>query len=330
MQAVIMPTDRCNLRCKHCLRSQYKDEDLSLNDLRLFLSEFECNLLGYDFCLTGGEATLHREFSNILEILGEYDFTGSIVTNGQNLEGINEIVNYKKIFNYVLISLEGPIASVNDSIRGRGSFEKAVHAIKILKANGIKVHIRNTLNAKNIDYIEEMFVFARKLKIDLLNFSIIQPCKNGLKNNILITWERFEEAKAEFKEVYIKYPEVKAIFGTRNIKKFFDSEWPQNLCRPMDDKHGEITLKPNGDISLCCDLSDFGFNSDMLKERNYQKLSHILGNIKKNCFEEILKNKEKITKIILRRRREDAFWGRLGENRESICENCKFYFYKEA
>jgi MoaA/NifB/PqqE/SkfB family radical SAM enzyme len=330
MQAVIIPTDRCNLRCKHCLRSQYKDGDLGLDDLMLFFSQFEHHFLVNNFCLTGGEPTLHKDFLGILKILRAFDSIGTIVTNGQNFKGIEEIVSCKEIFCFVLISLEGPNAAINNAIRGKGSFEKAIKAIKFLKKNGVKVQIRNTLNAKNINYIKEMFHFAKDLEIDLLGFSAIQPCENGVKNDILITIDRFEKAKDEYEKYSVKYPEVKNFFGTRHIEPLTDPEWPQNLCRPMNDNDGEITLKPNGDVSLCCDLSDFDFNGYMFGKNDQQKLSHILGNIKRDSFDEILKNREMIRDFIIERRRLDALEGRLTGSRQCICENCKFYFYKEA
>jgi MoaA/NifB/PqqE/SkfB family radical SAM enzyme len=329
MQALIIPTNRCNLRCKHCLRNQYEGEDLHLDDLEAFLTGFEDNLLGNRFCLTGGEPTLHRKFPEILKILEKFGFTGSVVSNCQNENSIREIINNQKTVTHVLVSLEGPNARINDKIRGKGTFKKALEAIKIIKKTGIKVYVRTTLNALNIHLVKEMLQFSKKHDIDLLNFATIEPCENTKKNNIAITWKMISAAVSQFREACLNDPSLKTVFHQRNTIVDLYPEWPHYLCYPIGSKHGQITLKPDGDVSFCCDLVDFGFNSSDYKDKNDHKLNHILGNIRKNSFDEILKNRKKLTAALIKRRREDAFNDRLSGNRSVICDNCKFYFYKE-
>jgi MoaA/NifB/PqqE/SkfB family radical SAM enzyme len=327
MLAVIIPTNRCNLRCAHCLRSQYSGDDLNLDNLKKFLAGFEEYRLGNEFSITGGEPTMHNDFSGILNMLKEFDFRGNVVTNGQNHEKILELTNFAGMLNYVLLSLEGPNSAVNDKIRGEGSFKKALKTIKILRERGMPIHIRTTLNAISSNFVEEMMHFSAIHGISLMHFSIIHLCVKGDKNSLLLTQKKCEEIYRKYEKTVPKYPNLKSMFSLGRFVDFTYPEWRSDrLCRPMK---GELTLKPNGLVSFCCDLADWDFSDEKYHDTNQDKLDHILGDLKKEDFGEILNRRKKIIDNLIKRRAEDSYQGNLKGMRRFICENCRFYFYKE-
>jgi MoaA/NifB/PqqE/SkfB family radical SAM enzyme len=328
MLAIIIPTNKCNLRCEHCLRSDYSGDDLELDDLKKFLTGFEKYRLGNEFSMTGGEATLHNNFRGILETLDEFDFKGNVVTNGQNNERIRLLAEFPQILNYVLISLEGPNPQVNDKIRGKGSFDRVIKTIEILRKKQIPVNIRITLNSINSQSVKEMIHFSALNGISLLHLAIIHPCVNGEENDLLLTQERCEEIYLEYKETIPKYPNLRSVFSMERFKDFTYPEWRSDrMCRPIK---GEMTLKPNGLISFCCDLSDWDFSDKRYDDVNKEKFNHILGDIKKDDFGKILEKRKELIDELIKRRAKDSYSGQLKGTRRFICENCKFYFYKEA
>jgi MoaA/NifB/PqqE/SkfB family radical SAM enzyme len=332
MLAIIIPTNRCNLRCKHCLRSNYEGEDLRLDDLRKFLQGFEEYHLGNKFVMTGGEFTLHDDFAAIFRMLEKFDFkSGSVVTNGQNVEKIDQLCKFKHVLSHVLLSLEGPNTSINDKIRGTGSFDKALKTINVLNKNKIPVYIRTTLNSININFIEEMIHFSASKGIGLMHFSIVHPCVKGEKNKLHLTQEEMEEGYRKYKKVILKYPDIKTMYNHRNFMIFTEPEWRSyGTCRPIGSNTGELVLMPNGSISFCCDLSDYDFYSEDYNGTNQNQCSHILGNIRKDDFGDILERRKKLIAELVERRIEDAEAGELKGRRRFICENCKFYFFYKS
>jgi MoaA/NifB/PqqE/SkfB family radical SAM enzyme len=331
MVAIIIPTNRCNLRCKHCLRAHYEGEDLKLDDLKKFLQGFEEYHLGNEFSITGGEPTLHDNFFAILRMLKEYDFkNSSIVTNGQNIEKIRRLGDFKEIFNHILLSLEGPNPLINDKIRGKGSFDKAMETIKILNNKQIPIHIRTTLNSININCVEEMIHFSMENGISLMHFSTIHPCAKGEKNDLHLTQKEMEDGFLKYTKIVSRYPNLRSIYSNRNFRDFTDPEWRSyEMCRPIKKGPygGELVLKPNGLVSFCCDLSDYDFYTENYNSVNKNKYDHILGDIRKDAFGMILERRKELINKLIGRRMEDSLSGELKGRRRFICENCKFYFF---
>jgi MoaA/NifB/PqqE/SkfB family radical SAM enzyme len=332
MIALIFPTHRCNLRCAHCLRSYYEDDDLELDDLKSFLLGFQENNLGKLFDLTGGEPTLHKNFPSILGLLKEMGFRGTVFTNGQNKEGIYQIIKFSEIIQYVYISLEGPTAFVNDRIRGRGAFKKAMNSIGILKKKGIEVRVRLTLNFANVNFMRPMFLLADLYGIDHLNFSPIMPCAKAEKNQLDISEETLNGAHNIFCGLRKKYPNIKSSFRLNNFLRTTSPEWSPKMCSSVkisSKENGSLGLLPNGDVSFCCDLIDYDFLQNSFGDRNESKLSYVLGNVRRDAFKNILKNRLELIDTLKKRRKEDSEKGRLTGLRQYICENCKFYFHKD-
>ena len=87
-------TGRCNLRCKHCYRTDGDTEPLSLQDVINIVEQFKALRLEYNrrhgivkkghINLTGGEPFFHRDIEKILLYLGENNdsFTYGILSNG--------------------------------------------------------------------------------------------------------------------------------------------------------------------------------------------------------------------------------------------------------
>ena len=79
-------TTRSNYQCPHCLRGLGQpNQDISLDLLSEVLPQ--ARSLGIDHvALTGGEAALHPQFDQLVEMIVDVGFTWSVVTNGAHPE----------------------------------------------------------------------------------------------------------------------------------------------------------------------------------------------------------------------------------------------------
>jgi len=168
-------TEKCNLRCKHCYHDKYSsDNELNLNELIIVADKIEDTLKKWNkkgtLSITGGEPFIIRD--KMLPLLNHIDQLPSIhhfdiLTNGWfiNEEAINELKVLGKL-RRVQLSLEGSTPNINDQIRGAGSFEKTLTAIRLLKNNDFQVSVMMTISNFNKDEIDPLIDLLEKETVD--------------------------------------------------------------------------------------------------------------------------------------------------------------------
>ena len=183
-------TDRCNLRCKHCyignmerakgttplspplLRGEVKGGELSANQIKTILSEFE-EMQGLRVMITGGEPLLHSRFDEINEMLPDFFVRKILFTNGLLLS--------KKILvglnvDEIQISIDG-LENAHELLRGKGTFKKAIDAVKLSIDSGYEVSVSTMVHSKNLDDFDGMERLFRGLGIK--DWTVDVPCITG-------------------------------------------------------------------------------------------------------------------------------------------------------
>jgi MoaA/NifB/PqqE/SkfB family radical SAM enzyme len=133
----------CNLRCKHCFISCSPDNHslwfISRSQVRAALEE-SIALGVKEYYFTGGEPFMHRD---MVQILGDALTLGpaTVITNGtlltpRRIEALAAAA-MESIFSLEFtVSIDGATAEANDSIRGRGTFVRAMTGVGMLVAAG--------------------------------------------------------------------------------------------------------------------------------------------------------------------------------------------------
>ena len=171
-------TDKCNLRCKHCYISNKSFSELSINQIRAVLKEFE-EMQGLRVLITGGEPLIHSRFKAINEMLPEFFVRKVLFTNGL-------LLNRKALKNLnvdeIQISIDG-LKDAHDSLRGKGTFRLAIEAVKRAIDCGFEVSISTMVHPKNLDDFDEMDKLFKVIGIK--DWTVDVPCITGrLKENI--------------------------------------------------------------------------------------------------------------------------------------------------
>jgi MoaA/NifB/PqqE/SkfB family radical SAM enzyme len=165
-------TDRCNLRCRHCYIGDGLHQDLPLEKIYKVLKEFE-EIQGLRVLLSGGEPLLHPHFWKINQILREYPFRSVLLSNGTL---ITEEVAKKLRVHEVQVSLDG-MKEGHESIRGEGTFEKALQAIDHLQNGNIRVSIATMIHRRNLKEFDRLASLIQSKSIGEWNVDI--PCIAG-------------------------------------------------------------------------------------------------------------------------------------------------------
>ncbi|MEA1052781.1 radical SAM protein [Lamprobacter modestohalophilus] len=325
---VIIPTKRCDLRCTHCLRTDYKGEYLDPDILARFLSEFkEHSKQRTQHSFTGGEPTVHRDLEGLFAAFRDTGHSLYVITNGQNPQGVEKVIDSQDVVEYVSISLDAPVAEINDLTRGPETFTRATENASVYKEHGVDVDFRFVLHEGNIDTLEQAFELADRLGITRLRFSTLHPVAKAESSGMTVDNEILRSGYRSILELRRRFPKIKAGMNTRHMTPFLQPDWQRDYCTPIGGELNGLTLLPDGKISFCCDLVDNDFVDDRYPGEN-DWINPIIGDYKTQSLAEIKAIKSRRIGRLKRRRQTDFAEGNITGARVFICENCKFYHYK--
>lgn len=235
--------ENCNLKCKHCYaeeraRTDVMDFDVFRKSIDIYSEKVKVRHFDVDkrVMLSGGEPFLHKEFKPMLEYAYQKsDITNiSILTNGILVpEFMPFLMKYKDKLR-VQVSVEGGEA-MDDEIRGRGHFKKAVKALELLKENEFNFHLSYTISKDNMDEYKNFMDLAKSFDSASNNMS---PYIGDLDKMLSYDeWEEFKKRVIDYgNEISLIPPASKRCCG-----------WTYNCAAFM----GGLTINPNGTLTGC-------------------------------------------------------------------------------
>jgi radical SAM protein with 4Fe4S-binding SPASM domain len=158
-------TQKCNLRCAHCMFTHESLDELSTEEVFSVLLELK-KLGVLNLSLSGGEIFMRKDIVRILDFILEHRFLLVIYTNGTLLtpHHIEKIAALRP--QNVDISVYGATADVHDAITlVKGSFDKTIRNIKALRESGVKVVFKGFLLRSNFHQRREMVELANSLNV---------------------------------------------------------------------------------------------------------------------------------------------------------------------
>ncbi len=260
-------THRCNLKCRHCYidkKSVNPKKEMNPQDFEIFLSKLDKYNLPLNIQITGGEPLLRKDIWDILEIASFYaKDKWSFNTNGLliNREIAETIDSYGP--SMVAISLDGDKES-HEFLRGRGTFEKTLNAIKIFnKYTNVDIEIDTMITRKYPDTIERVkrVLQKEKIKYKKINYGFFMPVwgakdANLVKELLLLPSEFYGREYSKNKSIQFDYWEYKP-----------SKEW-NNHCSA-----GFYTyiLDPYGNIFPCVvdRIKIFNMGNILINDENY-------------------------------------------------------------
>ena len=208
--------ESCNLRCTHCYQSDYTKEHLPLDKLIEIGNILDRAMQKWGkkgrISLTGGEPFLKPELLfpllDFFENSNNFYWIG-ILTNGTLIDRdiAYKLSRYSKI-SEVQVSIDGSNRAIHDSIRGNGSFDKAIKAIEILKSHGLFVSIMFTLHKQNKDDAISMLKLAKRMKVDAITIERITPMS---EKDIKLFYLSSEELSNIYNLIYENKIEIEKI-----------------------------------------------------------------------------------------------------------------------
>ncbi|PKK14206.1 mycofactocin radical SAM maturase [Thermomonospora sp. CIF 1] len=132
-------TYACNLACAHCLSSSGRRDprELSTAECKAVIDELEALQVFY-VNIGGGEPTVRSDFWELVDYATAHHVGVKFSTNGVRITP--QVARRLAANDYVdvQISLDGATAEVNDALRGPGSYEMAMRAMRNLADAGMR------------------------------------------------------------------------------------------------------------------------------------------------------------------------------------------------
>jgi len=303
-------TRKCNLKCSHCYinanTGEYNDELTTAESKKLIdqLSEVSRPLL----ILSGGEPILRKDLFELVRYGTQKGLRMGLGSNGALIDG--EVAKKLKEagIKTVSISLDSSVPERHDEFRGvKGSWQKAIDAIKALRENGILVQVNTTLTQQNYSDIDNIMTLAENLGVENFHLFFLVPTGRGAK---------MADISPALYETMIKTTFAKTAKHKLNVRP---SCAPQ-FMRIAKDMHLDMRqwirgciagmyycrVFPNGEVTPC------------------PYLPVKLGNIREKSFKDIWFGSEIFTSL----RNPATLKGKCGEcNYRSLCGGCRARAY---
>lgn len=157
-------TNRCNLRCSHCLVSAAPDwpsnNELDSKTWRSILTDYaqlagERGFSRPRVTITGGEAIYRRDAFEIIAHSKALGIRTELFTNGVLIQNARIASRIASVTDEVQVSFDGATARIHDQIRGVGMFDRTLKAVRLLAEVGANFRFAIVVMPMNYDDLRE-------------------------------------------------------------------------------------------------------------------------------------------------------------------------------
>ncbi|MEP6984518.1 MAG: radical SAM protein [Chloroflexota bacterium] len=164
---VLYLTDGCNSRCVTCDIWRNPRRNMKMELVEEVASAFQ-ELQVRWVLLSGGEAMQHPKWPEIARRFKAEGTHVMLLTNGLLLrKQADELVGS---VDEVIVSLDGGTAATYDAIRGVDGFDLILDGIRAVRAHGIPVSTRTTLQRANFREVPQIIEAAKSVDVNRVSF----------------------------------------------------------------------------------------------------------------------------------------------------------------
>jgi mycofactocin radical SAM maturase len=191
-------TYACNLACVHCLSSSGRRDprELSTDECKAVIDELERMQVFY-VNIGGGEPTVRPDFWELVDYATAHHVGVKFSTNGVRISP--EIAQRLVSSDYVdvQISLDGATAEVNDAVRGPGSYDTAMTAMRNLADAGFRGFKLSVVATRhNIGQLDEFKAIADRFGAQL-RLTRLRPSGRGAD-----TWDELHPLPEQQRQLF--------------------------------------------------------------------------------------------------------------------------------
>jgi len=255
MQIYLLLTEKCNLSCSMCIRGNKNNIELTLEEIKKIQNLDE--LFSHQIVITGGEPTLCRDYSKIVDFFSSNAKSVSICTNGTNKTIFDKNIHRENVI--VQISIDGT-EYYHNKIRGQGTYKLTMDNVFEFEQRGIPYTISTVVGRQNIENMKDLADELSKLKaMKCWSVSFEMPFGHADKSLIipLNEWNVFVDKMLNYVPFRMK---IRKLFPFELIKQnqsLLDGLQLSKICSNCGSGSCKIYVYPDLTVYPCTCLTDF-------------------------------------------------------------------------
>lgn len=191
-------TYACNLACRHCLSSSGRRDprELTTAECESVIDDLQ-RLQVFYVNVGGGEPTVRPDFWHLLDRATERGVGVKFSTNGSRITAAVARRLAASAYVDVQVSIDGATAEVNDAVRGPGSYDTALTAMRRLADAGFRgFKISVVATRHNIPQLDAFKALADSLGAQL-RLTRLRPSGRGVD-----VWDELHPTAAQQRDLY--------------------------------------------------------------------------------------------------------------------------------
>jgi uncharacterized protein len=294
---VLQPTPFCNIQCKYCYLPQRDDK--SVMDLQTVVASFE---RVFDSSFAGSHITVIWHAGEPLVLPVSYyesafqaieqlrppsvQIRHSFQTNGTLLtKAWCDLFRRWQVG--IGVSIDGP-RFLHDKNRvtrsGKGTFDRAIAGLRLLKAEGIPFHTISVLGGDALELAEEFHAFFLEEGIEDVCFNVEESEGNHVSELMMLSRDRMRE---KFQAFLQKFWTISRQNPGINFIREIDGLIPR-IFRSDEQQVGNDQVEPLAMLNIDCKGNVSSFSPELLGYKNERYNNFIIGNVHTNTLQEML------------------------------------------
>jgi uncharacterized protein len=311
---------QCNLACGYCFYlpkiDLYPGSRFRMPDdvLEAYIKQtIEAHLVPeVTFAWQGGEPTISglAFFNKALELQRKYCKPGMVIHNTIQTNGIlldHKWCDFFRKNNFLIgISIDGP-RELHDAFRtdksGKGTFDRVMHGLTLLKEHGVEYNILCTVNSTNGDQPLEVYRFFRD-EIGARFIQFIPVVARDEKNGEVTSWSvrpaQYGRFLADVFDEWVRH----------DVANVYVQHFDTALANWYGEPHGICVFSPT-----CGQAMVIEHNGDIYSCDHFVDRDHLLGNIMTSPVWELVNSP-----------RQRKFGRDKQDDLPGFCRKCHFLF----
>lgn len=195
----LLITDKCNMKCPLCYAPSPCNLELSCESVLRIANTFR-NLFGTSIIvISGGEPTLHSQFTDVLRSLKNEGFEIFLHTNGKAINHLLSVI--RQTVSKIVLPLDGPDSYIHGlHRRDPAHFTTILEFLRSLDLVSGQIQIGSVLTSKNQHHVNDLIklvyetnLFRKERQLTPLSLRLYQfrpDCRNTVNNDLFFLSEK--------------------------------------------------------------------------------------------------------------------------------------------
>lgn len=210
-EIIISVTNRCNLRCAMCeIPQMQNNNEMGCEEIKKLISDAVILSPG-SIVFSGGEPLLRKDLIELISFANQRRINTCLTTNGTLINEQTAQGLASSGVGVVNVSIEGP-QDIHDSLRGNGTFIKAVAALQLLSRHKIETTVATVVCRQNYRSLAYVMDLAHRHGVTTVKFQPFSEiflikkdrmkdffCREDILGDISMNMEKVVRLSEEYK-----------------------------------------------------------------------------------------------------------------------------------